>query len=379
MATITSTTGVERRNHEGSSKNQYVLDLESLTLPDLLNGINPDLLEDMKAQTPSVLRALMEQERLLADYSSTNSTDISSFLGGVENDADVSGLYGNDYFLPYVESSLQTSSNRSSINHETFVGFNSNEQLFNPFPSASRYDGQNGGKAVFKDDGLEVLHNFRKFSVEESMNPYEELKQNRQPSDQFNNSSIFVSKNKRYSVEALSRQPKTGSNSAYEKVSSDSIISPQKRKEVGLVDDSSFFNAGESDSCGTSNVTSSIAPTEKKAMRAERNRQSAAASRERKKQHIRELERRVSLLSAENAHLQLEQLNFVKSRIEREKRLIEENRRLKNEVKFQEKVIHEKQSKIFELNSKLSKSSSRGALEKRVTWTPSSGERLFED
>lgn len=67
--------------------------------------------------------------------------------------------------------------------------------------------------------------------------------------------------------------------------------------------------------------------------RAERNRQSAAASRERKKQHIRELERRVSLLSAENAHLQLEQLNLVKSRLEREKQLIEENRRLKNEVR----------------------------------------------
>ncbi|EME28660.1 uncharacterized protein Gasu_38680 [Galdieria sulphuraria] len=350
----------------------------------------------MKAQTPSVLRALMEQERLLADYSSTNSTDISSFLGGVENETDVSSMYGNDYFLPYADPTLQASSNRSSINQETFGGYNSSEQLFNPFPSSNRYDGQNGGKAVFKDDGLEVLQNFRKFSVEEPTALFEEMKQNRPSSDQFNSASVFVSKNKRYSVEALSRQPKISSHSTYDKVSADSIISPQKRKDLGLADDSSYFNAGESDSCGTSNVTSSVAPTEKKAMRAERNRQSAAASRERKKQHIRELERRVSLLSAENAHLQLEQLSFVKSRIEREKRLIEENRRLKNEVgnylirtelkhaeleqvKFQEKVIHEKQSKIFELSSKLTKPSSRGALEKRVTWTPSSGESLFED
>jgi hypothetical protein len=260
----------------GNSRNQYVLDLESLTLPDLLNGINPDLLEDMKAQTPSVLRALMEQERLLADYSSTNSTDISSFLGGTENDTDVSSLYGGDYFLPYGEPPLQASSNRSSVNHETLVGFHSYEQqqqqqqqqLFNPFPSASNHDGQNRRKAVFKDDGLEVLQNFRKFSVEESASPLEERKQSRPSSENFNNSSIFVSKNKRYSVEALSRQPKTSSVSASEKLSADSMISPQKRKDLNVADDeSSFFNIEESESCATSNVTSSIAPTEKKAMR----------------------------------------------------------------------------------------------------------------
>lgn len=251
----------------GSSKNQYALDLESLTLPDLLNGINPDLLEDMKAQTPGVLRALMEQERLLADYSSTNSTDISSFLGGIENEADVSSLYGGDYFLPYGEPCVQAPSNRSSINNETFNGFNSHEQLFNPFPSATRYDGQNGGKAVFKDDGLEVLHNFRKFSVEESATPFEDTKQSRPSSNHFTNASVFVSKNKRYSVEALSKQPKASANMANEKVSSDSTTSSAKRKELGFVDDSSFFNTGESESYGTSNMTSSVAPTEKKAMR----------------------------------------------------------------------------------------------------------------
>lgn len=66
--------------------------------------------------------------------------------------------------------------------------------------------------------------------------------------------------------------------------------------------------------------------------RAERNRQSAAASRERKKHHIRELERRVSMLSMENATLQVEQFNKIRARIEEEKRLADENQRLKNQV-----------------------------------------------
>lgn len=91
------------------------------------------------------------------------------------------------------------------------------------------------------------------------------------------------------------------------------------------------------------NVNMCISPA-KYIVRAERNRQSAAASRERKKQHIRELERRVSLLSAENAHLQLEQLNIVKDRIEREKQLMQENRRLKNEVSIH---LHGNQLKLM--------------------------------
>mmetsp|Transcript_21179 Transcript_21179/g.86493 ORF Transcript_21179/g.86493 Transcript_21179/m.86493 type:complete len:295 (-) Transcript_21179:3562-4446(-) len=82
----------------------------------------------------------------------------------------------------------------------------------------------------------------------------------------------------------------------------------------------------------------------KKAIRAERNRQSAAASRERKKHHIRELERRVSMLSMENATLQVEQFNKIRARIEEEKRLADENQRLKNQLEFLDSKI-EKASK----------------------------------
>jgi len=72
----------------------------------------------------------------------------------------------------------------------------------------------------------------------------------------------------------------------------------------------------------------------KKAMRAERNRQSAAASRERKKHHIRELERRVSVLSAENAQLQVEQLKAIRARISTHRALAEENDKLKRNVRW---------------------------------------------
>mmetsp|Transcript_18668 Transcript_18668/g.39256 ORF Transcript_18668/g.39256 Transcript_18668/m.39256 type:complete len:288 (+) Transcript_18668:117-980(+) len=80
-------------------------------------------------------------------------------------------------------------------------------------------------------------------------------------------------------------------------------------------------------------------PESKKQMRAERNRQSAAASRERKKSHIRELERRVAALSQENAQLQVEQLEAIRSRIGKERELLSENRKLKDRVVHQDMKI----------------------------------------
>lgn len=84
----------------------------------------------------------------------------------------------------------------------------------------------------------------------------------------------------------------------------------------------------------------------KKAMRAERNRQSAAASRERKKHHIRELERRVKLLSQENAQLQVDQLHTIRARLQKERELLQENQDLKRKVVF-------KDMKIAALSAKL--------------------------
>eukprot|EP00189_Rhodosorus_marinus_P008335 CAMPEP_0184751816 /NCGR_PEP_ID=MMETSP0315-20130426/43251_1 /TAXON_ID=101924 /ORGANISM="Rhodosorus marinus, Strain UTEX LB 2760" /LENGTH=293 /DNA_ID=CAMNT_0027231113 /DNA_START=482 /DNA_END=1363 /DNA_ORIENTATION=+ len=105
----------------------------------------------------------------------------------------------------------------------------------------------------------------------------------------------------------------------------------------------------------------------KKAIRAERNRQSAAASRERKKHHIRELERRVSMLSMENATLQVEQFNKIRARIEEEKRLADENQRLKNQLEFLDKQI-EKVSK--DLPVEAVDTETRTESENLKTWGP---------
>ncbi|PXF46806.1 hypothetical protein BWQ96_03335 [Gracilariopsis chorda] len=78
----------------------------------------------------------------------------------------------------------------------------------------------------------------------------------------------------------------------------------------------------------------------KKVIRAERNRQSAAASRERKKQHIKELERRVEMLSRENAMMQLSQLRTVRQRIELESKILHQMKALQRKVVDRDMQIH---------------------------------------
>lgn len=85
---------------------------------------------------------------------------------------------------------------------------------------------------------------------------------------------------------------------------------------------------------------------DRKAMRAERNRQSAAASRERKKNHIKELERRVTMLSQQNAKLQVEQLDAIRHRIGKEQRLSEENKSLRLQAVTKDLKIHELTNKL---------------------------------
>lgn len=84
----------------------------------------------------------------------------------------------------------------------------------------------------------------------------------------------------------------------------------------------------------------------KKMMRAERNRQSAAASRERKKEHIKELERRVALLSEQNAMLQVSQLQQVRDRLAEEAQLLAENDNLRRTVVFKEMEISKLSHKL---------------------------------
>lgn len=104
----------------------------------------------------------------------------------------------------------------------------------------------------------------------------------------------------------------------------------------------------------------------KKAMRAERNRQSAAASRERKKHHIKELERRVAVLSKENAQLQVDQLQTIHDRIEKERKLLEENKKLKRTVAFRDMEI-QKLSRELEQH-RIDEGPENSSLKRPSTW-----------
>lgn len=90
---------------------------------------------------------------------------------------------------------------------------------------------------------------------------------------------------------------------------------------------------------------------QRKAMRAERNRQSAAASRERRKHHIRELERRVALLTKENATLQVGELNMLKEKIEQETELVKVNQSLKRDMHLKNMEIMGLSERLTGLNT----------------------------
>mmetsp|Transcript_7391 Transcript_7391/g.22513 ORF Transcript_7391/g.22513 Transcript_7391/m.22513 type:complete len:286 (-) Transcript_7391:306-1163(-) len=133
-----------------------------------------------------------------------------------------------------------------------------------------------------------------------------------------------------------------------------------------------FSNASNtqdaSESAGEHNNSSSAANSagvNRKAIRAERNRQSAAASRERKKHHIRELERRVAMLSMENAQLQVGQLQKINTRIQEEKKLVAENQRLKNQLVFLDMKFNQLTKQMDEAGISDEKRGSRAK-----TWTP---------
>ena len=107
---------------------------------------------------------------------------------------------------------------------------------------------------------------------------------------------------------------------------------------------------------------------EKKKLRAERNRQSAAASRERKKHHVKELERRASIHSKENAQLQVGQIEGFKRRLNADKELVEENNTLKKKLFMQDLTIQSLTQKLDESGI----SDNKPILKRPNTW---SGER----
>ena len=83
-----------------------------------------------------------------------------------------------------------------------------------------------------------------------------------------------------------------------------------------------------------------------KKLRVERNRQSAAASRDRKNHHMKELECRISILSKENARLRVGQREVFKGRLTVERKMEEENKTLKEKLFMQELKIQSLTQKL---------------------------------
>eukprot|EP00871_Galdieria_phlegrea_P000597 jgi/Galph1/1538/GphlegSOOS_G219.1 len=97
-------------------------------------------------------------------------------------------------------------------------------------------------------------------------------------------------------------------------------------------------------------TTASNAREKKRAKRVERNRQSAAASRERRKRYLEQLEKRVSILSADNVRLQLELWQYMKENRE-QVALEEENQKLREELHFHQILFGLKEREANNLSS----------------------------
>ena len=115
----------------------------------------------------------------------------------------------------------------------------------------------------------------------------------------------------------------------------------------------------------------------RKLLRATRNRQSAASSRERKKRHLRELQRRLELLTSENIRLEQSEIDSVRDRFAREDQLIEEGKQLKYQLSVKAEKCDELARKADEGDKEKAEQwakppSIEKKLEKPKTWDNSS-------
>lgn len=108
----------------------------------------------------------------------------------------------------------------------------------------------------------------------------------------------------------------------------------------------------------------------KKALRATRNRQSAAASRERKKAYERDLERRFSLLSEQKMILQRNLLEGIEDTLTDEKRLAKENEELRYKVELKKAEIERLRSRLTKYGKK-QKKGDRAGLSRSNSWDSS--------
>jgi len=306
----------------GMDLDMQPLDLEHLALPELMNEINPHLMADMNRSAPELMTALLEQDPLLFANSRSDSMGLSA---GKMASFDSPGVLRSPAAAnapaelpPGFEQGVPT----SSLHYPTATGDGAAAAL------SAQKSGATASKATLR------------------------AKQRRAPG-----SSATVAVRTPGTSGAAAEASVTSGTTGATAVASSSNKKRSKPQTAAAVPahptagpngDSGFPSGDGGVGGGGSEVEQ---PGEDGvlhggAKRAERNRQSAAASRERKKFHIAELERRVSMLSAENAQLQVEQLQTLRSRIQKEKQLLEENKRLKKKIIIQDMKIEKLSKKL---------------------------------
>ncbi|KAA8494961.1 hypothetical protein FVE85_3202 [Porphyridium purpureum] len=302
----------------------FQMDVETMGLPELLNEINPALMDDMRSETPQVLSALLEQ-----DFHFNSSGSV----------------------LATREPSLGRDASRTSDLNS------SPAPAFQTVPSAGRLPGilttprQGQPSAMLPPTPTGTAT----FAIPEST-----WSGNAGPASKKRPKQTALQAPARSPVVAQRRigGPKQEAFTAsHEPAEGPQAYVPPSGQEDG---------EGDSDEDDDDARVGKKGPRADTGRRAERNRQSAAASRERKKQHITELERRVSMLSAENAQLQVEQLNALRKRLNNERQLLEENKNLKKQL-----VIRD--MKIEKLSKKLTDAgiSEAEGLKRPSTWAGS--------
>lgn len=121
---------------------------------------------------------------------------------------------------------------------------------------------------------------------------------------------------------------------------------------------------------------------QRKLLRATRNRQSAASSRERKKRHLQELKRRLDLLSSENVRLEQSEIDSVRDRLSKESELIEEGMKLKKKEKQSEERVRERERRLIsrEVVKVIQQNSNRKlTLPRTSSWDNSSWRNALRD
>lgn len=323
--------------------------LVGMALPELLNGINSALLNDFKMDAPEVFSALLKQEVR------ATASAVAAAAGNVPADsaAPQDELYNG--FLGDVPSDVAADPPASAINPTPAAGFRvgqkrtkgdervaaaeaaamQQQQRGAPMPARPqlqraqrRGDGSGNGNGVawpapMPDAAAAAVAAAAAAEAAAMQQTPSVVKQ--EMSHAMANPQFGVQMDAIKGIQSVGADSPSGSSSALPSPT----LPPGPPHGLGLraMDGS---DGVDYDGCGFEGGEENVEV--KKAMRAERNRQSAAASRERKKHHIKELERRVTMLSQENAQLQVGQLDTIRNRIAKERKLLRENKTLKREV-----------------------------------------------